>query len=87
VQNETNNEWVTIAEAIKRWRAVPSYGTLYRMVKRSGIETRRRGKYLIFRLADLQAQLARQQFFQELIKGMTSDWYTRSLAREQSAWL
>jgi len=41
---------------------------------------------LTFRLADLQAQLDRQQFFQELAKGMTGDWYTRSLAREQSAW-
>jgi hypothetical protein len=56
------------------------------MVKRSGIETRRRGKYLTFRLANLQAQLDRQQFFQELAKGMTSDWYTKSLAREQSAY-
>ncbi len=86
MQNETNTEWVTISEAIKGWRAAPGYDRLYHMVKGSGIETRRRGKYLTFRLADLQAQLDRQQFFQELAKGMTGDWYTRSLAREQSAY-
>jgi len=45
VQNEMNNEWVTISEAIKIWRAAPGYDSLYRLVKRSGIETRRRGKY------------------------------------------
>ncbi len=85
MSNETNTEWVTISEAIKRWRAAPGYDRRYRMVKRSGIETRRRGNYLTFRLADLQIQLDRQQFFRELAKAMTGDWYTRSPAHEQSA--
>ncbi len=78
MHNETSNDWVTIAEAIEHWRGAPSYDRLHRIIKRSGIETRRRGKYLTFRLTDLWAQLNRQQFFQELAKGITGDWYTRS---------
>jgi hypothetical protein len=64
---------------LESWRAAPSYDQLYSMIKRSGIETRRRGRYLTFRLADLQEQLDLQQFFRELAKGMRGDWYTRSL--------
>jgi len=86
VQNETNNDWVTIAFAIRSWRATPSYDALYRMVKRSGIETRRRGKYLTFRLADLRVYLDWQHDVRVLAHMVGGDWYTRSLAREQSAW-
>lgn len=61
MQNETN-DWVTIAEAIERWRAAPRYETLHRMVKRSGIETRRCGKYLTFRLADQPLNLLNSEW-------------------------
>jgi len=72
MQNEiSNHEWITIPEAIGSWRAAPGYDRLYSMIKRSSIEARRRGRYLTFRLADLQEKCAQQQFFTELTKGMT----------------
>jgi hypothetical protein len=82
------DDWVTIPEAIDRWRgatvsAAPGYETLYRLVKRSGIETRRRGKYLTFRLADLWAWQERRQFFESLADAKRGDWYTRARLREQ----
>jgi hypothetical protein len=76
--DKTNN-WITIREAMAAWRAAPCYERLYRMVKQSRIETRKRGRYLTFRLADLRARQERQEFFRALAKGMQGDWYTRSL--------
>jgi hypothetical protein len=78
-----DHEWVTISEALDMWRGAPGYDRLYYLVKASKIETRRAGKYLTFRLVDLQEVLARQSFFQELAKGMKGDWYTRQREREQ----
>jgi DNA primase len=77
------NDWTTIPEAINRLRGYYDYDSLYRLVKRSGIETRRRGKYLTFRLADLWAWQERRQFFESLADARRGDWYTRARLREQ----
>lgn len=76
-------EWITLAEAIVAWRDAPSYDHLFHLVKRSKIETRRRGKYLTFRLADLQAYLSWQHDVQAVAQMIRGDWYTRQQRRIQ----
>lgn len=77
------HEWLTIPEVLKRWQSAPGYDSLFRLIKRSKIETRHRGKYLTFRLVDLQAYLAWQQDVRTLAQMAQGDWYSRALAREQ----
>jgi hypothetical protein len=74
-------EWITLTEAIAAWRGAPSYDHLFRLVKRSKIETRKRGKYLTFRLADLQAYLSCQHDVQVVAQMIRGDWYTRQQQR------
>jgi hypothetical protein len=89
MQSEINNAWMTLSEAITHWRPVgewyyaPDYDRLLRLVKRSGIETQKRGKYLTFRLLDLQAKLIQQHDMKNLLQAGRGDWYTRARAREQ----
>ena len=79
MNNQHNaDEWITIAEALAQWRTAPHYDMVYRLVKQSKIETRKRGKYLTFRLADLQTKLSWQDDMRQLAQAVQGDWYTRS---------
>ena len=77
------HEWLTIPEVLKRWRGAPGYDSLFRLIKRSKIETGRRGKFLTLRMADLQAYLMRQHDAHALAQMIRGDWYTRASTREQ----
>lgn len=78
------NEWITIDQAL----AIPAlkrynHNVLHRLVKKSGVETKRCGRSIEFNRVAFINWYAGQEFFRELAKGMKGDWYTRQLARNE----